>query len=116
KHALGVVGGNRAYRNDEITFAQIDATRPARRASHRPRVLLVEANRVTIMSRDEDAFRAVSQNHVEQLVAFVDIDGDNAVRADVLKISQRSLLDHAFARNHYHIATFREFLHRHDAG
>ena len=68
------------------------------------------------MRRDKNAFRAIGQNHVEQFIAFVDIDGDDAVRSNVLKIGQRGLLDHTFARDHQNVTAFRKFLHGHDTG
>ncbi len=36
--------------------------------------------------------------------------------ADVLKIGERRLLDHALARHHHHMPSCGKFAHRHDAG
>src|SRR5581483_10183248 len=108
KHAFRIVGRHGAQRNDEIIFAQIDATSAARRATHWPRVLFIEANGETVVRGDKDALRAVGQDHVEQRVAFIDVDGDDPVRANVLKICQRGLLDYAFARHQQNVTALRE--------
>ena len=82
KHLLLVLCRDGADRNDVIILSQVDAARAAGRPAHRPHVLLVKANRQAVVSRDEDALGAVGQDHVKQLIAFVDIDGDDAVRCE----------------------------------
>ena len=59
-------------------------------------------------------FLAIRADHVEQLVASVDIDRVDAVRADVLIIGQRGLFDHAVARDHCQEQLFAKIADRHD--
>src|SRR6185436_17684238 len=100
--------------DDVIILPQLDAARSASRPAHGSRILLVEANRQPVVRGDEDALRPVGKNDVEQLIAFVDIDRDDSIRANVLKVSQRRLLDHALARDHHDIASFRKLTHWHN--
>src|SRR5688500_19758336 len=68
------------------------------------------------MRGDEDSFGTVSQNHVEQLVAVVHIDRDDAVGANVLGVVQRGFLDYAFTSHHQHMTARGKVSHRNHAG
>jgi len=68
------------------------------------------------MRSDEDSLGAVSQDYVEQLITFIDIDRDDAVRSNILKIIERSLLDDPFTSHHYDVPPTRKLSHWNHSG
>ena len=63
--------------------------------SHRTDIALLKLNRHAVVGRDKDLPLAVGADDVEQLVAFVDVDGVDAGDADVLIIGERRFFDNA---------------------
>src|SRR5204863_6685602 len=103
----------RADRDDVIAFAKIDAADSACRTSHRANVGLVKFNRHAVVRRNEDLPLAVGADDVEELVAFVDVDGVDAGDADVLVIGERCLFDDAVLGDHRQIDLFAKIADGH---
>ena len=87
KNLFRAFGRNGADRDDKIAFSQIDAAHAARDASHRAHVGFVKADRHAVVRGDENLLFAVGADDVQKLVAFVNVDGVDAVDADVLIIA-----------------------------
>ncbi len=85
--------------HDLVALAEIDALHAVRRAAHRPRLLLGEADALAALGRDEDLARPVGQRGGEQLVALVDLHADDALLAEVLVLVDLGLLDLAVLRD-----------------
>src|ERR1700674_998680 len=66
------------HADDVVFFAEIHAAHAGSVASHRTHVVLVEANRLSIVRREEYDLVAVSQRGRDQFVALFDVGGDDA--------------------------------------
>ena len=65
------------------------------------------------MRRDQDLPFAIRADDVEQLVAFVDVDGVDARRTYVLIITKRRFLDNAVLGDHGEIDFLAKISHGH---
>ena len=83
-----------------VVVGQVHAAHAAGDAPHGADILLVEADGLAVLGGQEDILAAVGQGHGDQLVAIVQLDGDDAAAADVGVLDQRGLLDHAVAGGH----------------
>ncbi len=77
---------------------QIDAAHAVGRAAHGADIVLVEADGHAVVRGEEDDLLAVGDAGADELVVFVDADGDDAARHDVGEVLERRLLDRALAR------------------
>ena len=105
--------GSGGEADEIIVLAQIDAAHTVRRAPHGANIVFVEANRHPLMRSQEDDLFAVGNAGADQLIIFIDADGDDAARHYVGKILQRSLLDRSFAGGEEdELAFFFQVAHR----
>ena len=95
------------HQDRRVVAGDVDATRPRRRcrsfmprtpaarATHRAHVVLVEADRHALAADHEDVVAAAGLDDLDQLVAVVQVDGDEAVAAARVVGVERRLLDRA---------------------
>ena len=96
----GVVG--HVDRDDLVALAQLHADHAARRAAHRPRLVLVEADGLAPARGQQHVVLARGQAHADQLVALADVDRDDPVglARRVVLLEERLLDDAALRRLH----------------
>src|ERR1700674_3086867 len=108
---LGLDRGRHA--DDVIFLAEIHAAHAGSVASHRTHVVLVKANRLSIVRREEYDLVAVSQRGRDQFGALFNVDGDDAALHHVREVFHRSLLHRAIMRGKEYIpALFFQIPHR----
>ena len=84
--------------DDIIVLGQVDAAHAVGGAAHGAHIVLVKADRHAQVRGEKDDLAAVGDARLDQLVVFVDADGDNAARHDVGEVLERRLLDGSLSR------------------
>ncbi len=107
QHRLRLVLGHQ-HRDHVLARLEHHAAHAARVAAHRPHVVLVEAHRLAAVGEQHHVVVAVGQCRADQVVAGVEVDGDDAGLARVGKLVERGLLDRAERSRHEHIVVGRE--------
>ena len=91
----GASRGNASHADDLVLVAQADALDAARGAAHRAHLLLGEADGAPLARGQQDVVLAVGEADLDEAIAVVDGERDDARRADVGERLERGLLDHA---------------------
>src|SRR4051794_906541 len=100
----GLAGrGQHVHLDDVIAFAKRDAFHAGGAAAHGADAVFIEADGHAVVRADEDLIVPLRQADGVEIVAFVDVDGDDAGGANVRKRRQLRLLDLAGARDHDHV-------------
>ena len=97
--------------NHALAVLQVHAAHAARIAAHGTHIVLGKAHRLAVVAEQHHVVCAIGQRRADQVVAFVQVDSNDAALARVGKIVQRSLFDSAHAGGHEHIAVCREAAH-----
>src|SRR6185369_1074361 len=71
-----------------------------------------EADGLTLSGREDDVARAIRQAHTDDLVALLELDGDQSRRPRRRVLHQVGLLDEAAAGGEDEVAAFLELTHR----
>jgi hypothetical protein len=93
----GLVGRSDRGADDVVALLERDAAVTGGRTTHRPEVLLVEADGHAVVGGEEDDLLAVGDAGGDELVVLLDVDGDDAARHHVGEVLQRGLLHRAVA-------------------
>ncbi len=88
------------HTDDLVVSLELDRGHALRVAAHRPHLGLPEAGGLALAGGDDDVVLAVGQADPLELVAVEQVDGDQAVGADLRVLGQRGLLDLPLARGH----------------
>ena len=88
----------------QVVPAELHADHALGVAAHRPDLPLVKADGLALLGGQEDVVLAAGGRHPEQLVALLQVDGDQPVAADVRVLLHAGLLDVALAGCHEHVA------------
>src|SRR6185312_13808195 len=98
--------------DDLVLFAQADALDAARGAAHGAHLLLGEADGAPVARGEQDIVLPVGEADLDEVIALVDGERDDARGADVREHLERGLLDHAVLRRHDDELAFLELLER----
>ena len=98
QHALLLVLGHQ-HGDHALALVEHHAAHAARVAAHRAHVVLVEAHRLAAVGEQHHVVLAVGERGADQVVALVEVDGDDAGLARVAEFVERGLLDRAHGRS-----------------
>ncbi len=77
--------------DDFVAFGQVDGLHAGGAAAHRAHLLLVEADRLSSLGRDQELGLAVGHDGGEQRIALHDLDADDALLAVILVLDDLGL-------------------------
>ena len=81
-------------------------------ATHRTRIGFIESNRFTIAGTEHHILLTIGNHDSDQIIIFINLDGDNAIGADILIFRELGFLDHAIFGGHDNILLIIEFANR----
>src|SRR5690349_2847665 len=93
---------NNDQRDEFLALAQLDAAHAGGLATHGPHFVLVEADGLATVRRQDDLARAIGERHADQAIALVETDRNDAAGARPGERRQRRLLHGALAGGHEH--------------
>ena len=99
QHALFFVLGHQ-HGDDVLPFFQVHAAHAPGLPADGPHIILVKAHRLAAIREQHHVVFAVGQRGADQVVAVVQIDGDDAALAWIAEFIQRRLFDGAQRRGH----------------
>ncbi len=99
EHALRLVLRHQ-HGDHALTILQHHAAHAARGAAQRPHVVLVEAHGLAAVGEEHHVVLAVGERSPDEVVAVVQVHGDDAALARVAELVQRRLLHRAHAGRH----------------
>ena len=97
--------------DDALAFVNIHAAHAPGIAAHGAHIVFVKAHGLATVAEQHHIVLAVGQRRANQVVAFVQADGDDAHLARVGKFGQRRFLHRAHAGGHEDVVVFREVAH-----
>src|SRR5208282_3149722 len=100
----GEIGLHGFHADDVVALREVHAVHAASGAAHGANFGLAEENRLAVVAREEDHLRAVGEFCADQLVARVEVDGDDAGRARVGKFGDGGFLHGAAFRRQENVA------------
>ena len=95
-------------RDDALAFVEVHAAHTARAATHWAHVVFVKAHGFARVGEQHDVVLTIGDRCANQVVAFVQRDGDDAGFTRIGEIGQRGFLDRAHAGGHEDVLIFGE--------
>ena len=83
-----------------LAFGHFHATHPAGGAAHHPDLGFLEADHFAVAGHQHHVFVALGNGHVDQVLAFLQTHGDQAVAARLGELGQLGAFDHAVGDRH----------------
>src|SRR5262249_9709152 len=97
--------------DDLVVLSEFDALDAGRAAPHQADILLVEADGHAAGGGEEEVIAAGGQGHIEEFIAFLKADGDEAGLVDVAVVLKRGAFHDAVAADEgEEVAAFLEVL------
>mmetsp|Transcript_70446 Transcript_70446/g.165983 ORF Transcript_70446/g.165983 Transcript_70446/m.165983 type:complete len:904 (-) Transcript_70446:3267-5978(-) len=107
QHALRLVFGHQ-HRNQALVGLQHHAAHTAGGAAHRAHIVFVEANGLATVAEQHHVVVAIGQRRADQVIALIQVNGNDAGLAGVAEVLQRGLLHRAHGRSHEDEVILRE--------
>ena len=102
--------------DDIIAVRELDAAHAGCSTAHRADLVLVKADRLAVVGRDEDVLLAVGQSDVDQRVVLVEAQRAQTCAADILKIGEHDALRNALTSDEEQELIVRKLLNREHSG
>ena len=110
----GTTGLDHQHSDDPLTLAQLDAAHAMSATAHGTDLALAEADGLAGGAEQEDVLLTVSDGYVHQVLAFVQVQGDDAAGQGPGKLRQGGLFYRPGAGRHEDEVPFVIFLDRQD--
>ena len=117
-HLVGQLGGQHIHAHQLVAGAQVHGTHAAGRAAQGPQLLIgePEVDRHAVARSDQDAVAGQGQPHPGEGIALHQIDGNQAIGANVGEGREAGSLDRAATGEHHQHGVFSKFTHRQQRG